>query len=513
MSQITRRTFLSTGSAIAAGVDVANALAKSPPQASGAVKDERRNVLLLMADQHRPDALGNRGDTKARTPNLDDLARSGVRFDHAYCTDPVCLASRASLITGLYVHHHKAYNNETPWPFEYKTIAHAFAQAGYMTALVGKMHFADAQTHGFDYKLDFNDWYQYLGPKTKLRAEEIFYTNDGAGLPQVENLWNSCGNPWRGVIDIDNRQGSVAVGRVSALAEEDHFESFVARESIYFLRHYGTKRPFFLVSSFLKPHDPFMPAERFARIFHTEDMKLSDTWGKVDLSTVPRFIQDKIHYAGGNPELNVDFPGSEGHAKRRIALYYGNLAQTDDCVGKVLTALKELRLDQNTIVLYTADHGDMLSAHGLWDKYVFYEPSVGVPLIFRVPGVTPENARCENLVSLVQVFATLTELCGVPMPAGLDGASFAADLRNPEAQRENTIFAEHALPGQNSGFMIREGNFKYCYYLNDMPELYDLDTDPDEMKNLALLPQYKSKVAEMKTRLFAWYRPPQISGG
>ncbi|MGH9469137.1 MAG: sulfatase family protein [Terriglobia bacterium] len=506
MTQITRRKFLSAGAVLAAEAGLGDSLAQGRQQASGAPADEegRKNVLLLMSDQHRPESLGVRGDTAAKTPNLDALARSGVRFDHAYCADPVCTPSRASLLTGLYVHHHKTYNNATPWPFEHKTVAHAFAQTGYMTALVGKMHFVDAQTHGFAYKLDFNDWYQYLGPKTKLRAEEIIDPNSGSGLPQIDDLWRDYGDPWTGVIERDDREGYVAVGRISALAEEDHFESFVARESIRFLRNHGTKRPFFLVSSFLKPHDPFMPAERFAKMFHAEDMKLPDTWGKVDLATVPRFIRENIHYNWATPELK-----DPEQAKLRIALYYAGLAQTDDCIGKVLDALKELGLDRNTIVLYTSDHGEMLGVHGLWQKFVFYEPSAGVPLIFRAPGITPENAVCENLASLVQVFPTLTELCGLATPAGLDEVSFAADLREPQTARARTVFAEHALPGPRSGYMIRRGDLKYSYYVDDMPELYNLRDDPEEMRNLALQPEHRDTVEEMRSRLFAWYRPPQ----
>ena len=136
-----------------------------------------KNVLLLLSDQHRPRALGIDGEPQARTPNLDALARSGARFDSCSCANPVCTPSRASLLTGLYTHHHQTWNNATPWPFEYKTMAHYFSRAGYMTSLVGKMHFVDAQTHGFDYRLDFNDWYQYLGPKTKLYAEELSRAN------------------------------------------------------------------------------------------------------------------------------------------------------------------------------------------------------------------------------------------------------------------------------------------------------------------------------------------------
>ena len=153
-----RRDFLRAGVAA-----LAPALAGVPARAQS---PRPKNVLLLMSDQHRRDFLGAAGNPIARTPNLDALARSGARFASAYCANPVCTPSRASLLTGLYTHHHQAWSNTTPWPFEHKTAAHYFGAAGYMTALIGKMHFVDAQTHGFDYRLDFNDWFQSLGPKT-----------------------------------------------------------------------------------------------------------------------------------------------------------------------------------------------------------------------------------------------------------------------------------------------------------------------------------------------------------
>jgi choline-sulfatase len=369
-----------------------------------------------------------------------------------------------------------------------------------MTGLIGKMHFVDPQTHGFDYRLDFNDWYQSLGPKTKLYAEELSRANSGSGMPQIDALWES-GDPWKGLRELDDRQGPVHVGRASKMAEEDHFESFVARESVRFLRNHG-RRPFFLVSSFLKPHDPFMPAERFARMFRAEDMKIPQTWGKVKLDTVPKEIRESILNNTPTPELR-----DESLARRRIALYYANLAQADDAIGKVLGALRELSLEGDTIVLYTADHGEMLGEHGLWQKFVFYEPSVGVPLIVRAPGVTQPGARSATPVSQVQVLATLAELCGLPVPPGLDGDSFLAGLREPTRRRDTTVFAEFNLGRPRAKYMIRRGDYKYNYYVNDIAELYDLRNDPSEMDNLALRPTHRAKVEEMKSQLFAWHKP------
>jgi choline-sulfatase len=269
------------------------------------------------------------------------------------------------------------------------------------------------------------------------------------------------------------------------------------------LKNHG-KQPFFLVTSFLKPHDPFMPAKRFADMFRPEDMKLPDTWGKVDLSKVPKEISAAIRRNAPTPELH-----DADQARRRIALYYGNLAQMDDCLGRVLTALRELDLEKDTVVLYTADHGEMLGEHGLWQKFVFYESSVGVPLVVRAPGVTTAGARSKTPVSLVQVLPTLLELCGLPTVSGLDGSSLVPDLREPARTRDTTVFAEYNLRNPRAKYMLRRGDYKYNYYVHDIAELYNLREDPKEMRNLALEAASAGKVAEMKRQLFAWHKPDE----
>lgn len=456
-----------------------------------------------MSDQHKADALGVAGDRVARTPNLDAFAVTGTRFSNCYCANPVCTPSRASMLTGLYTHNHGAYNNSTPWPFEHKTLAHMFSGAGYMSGLIGKMHFVDAQTHGFDYHLDFNDWFQFLGPKTKLYADALGHPNSGSGLPQIDDLWRDLGDPWKGVREKDGRKGLVAVGSPSKIPEDEQFDSFVARESIRFLKQHGKQQPFFLVTSFLKPHDPFTPSQRFVDMFRPEDMKLPATYGKVDLSTVPEEIRQSIEHERPTPELE-----DPEQAKRRMAFYYANLAQMDDNAGKVLRALKELNLEDDTIVLYTADHGEMLGEHKLWDKFVFYQSSVRIPLLVRVPGM-PAGQVSRTIVSNVDISPTLAELTGLHAPNKPDGASFVADLRNPSQTRDTTVYSEYNLGNRRAKYMIRRRDWKYNYYTHDIAELFNLREDPDEMHNLAALPKYKSKVEELKAALFAWYRPPE----
>ncbi len=501
-----RRRFLSgTANTIGALSLLGAADATSQQTAAGTTHNGRApNVLLLMADQHRRSAMGVAGDRVAHTPNLDALAAQSVRFTNAYCTNPICAASRASMLTGLYTH--KLYNRtgrDQPYSPRCKTFVEHFARAGYFTALVGKMHSVDAQLHGFQYQLEFNDWFQTLGSRAGLYANETFFPNSGAGLPQIHYLWSAEEDPWKAQRKSDGRLGTVAVGGASKMAEPDHFESFVARESIRFLENHGkSDEPFFLTTSFLKPHDPFMPAERFAAMYDAADIQLSPSWGKADLAHLPKLIQEDIRTSHFTPELL-----RAEAARQRVAAYYGNLAQTDDCIGQVLAALQRLDLQRDTIVVYTSDHGEMLGDLGLWNKFQFYEGSCGVPLMFRIPAV--HAAVCEAPVSLISLGTTIAELCNVSLPGPSDGSSFADLLAHPSFSKgDRPIFAEFDLGRPGEKYMIRENHLKYTFWVHDRPELYDLSADPEELHNLAVDPEYAATISRLQTRLFAWYRPP-----
>jgi choline-sulfatase len=508
-----RRKFLSatTGALGALGLRATSGAAQSAAgtgessTGTGKTPESRPNVLILMSDQHKRTCMGVAGDPVAITPNLDRFARESVRFTNAYCTNPVCAPSRASIQTGLYTHKLESRGNSRPFSPKHKTIAHYFNNAGYLTALVGKMHMVDAQTHGFGYKIEFNDWLQYLGPKVRLYANELGRPNSGAGLPEIESLWREEGYPWKGDITPDGRLGAVAVGGPSPMEEQDHFDNFVARESIRFLEDYArTNEPFLLVSSFLKPHDPFMPAKRFAEMFQPEQMKLSPTWGKADLAHLPQPVVEFIERCPFTPELR-----QAPEARKRVAAYYGSLAQMDDCAGQVLSALTRLGLDKNTIVVYTADHGEMLGDLGLWNKFQFYEGSCGVPLMVRMPGGAP--LLCTQPVSLISLTSTVAELCQVPVTGPSDGKSFAYLVRKPDSPEQyGPVFAEYDLGMKTAKYMVRDGDYKYTFWVNYIPELYNLRTDPEEMHNLAGLPEYQETVARLKQQLFAWHQPAEL---
>lgn len=483
-----------------AAVTTAASMARRMDAASGQRK--KPNILILMSDQHKRSCMGAYGDKVAKTPNLDRLAAESVRFTNAYCTNPVCTPSRASIMTGLYSHHLEAQDNSSPYSPEHKTIAHHFNAAGYMTGLIGKMHWVDGQSHGFEYRLEFNDWYQYLGPQMQLYVDELGRANSGSGLPEIEDLWQGEGDPWTGHTHLDDRKGPVAVGRTSLLPEKDHFDEFVARESVKFLKRFGNSdRPFLLVTSFLKPHDPFMPAERFAKMFRAEDMKLPDSWGKADKSRLPKEVISMIEYNKPTPEVSDPL-----EAKKRMAFYYANLAQMDDCLGRVVQAVKDLGLDNDTIVFYFSDHGEMLGDLGLWQKFEFYEGSCGIPLLIRVPGGT--NGVCDTPVSLVSICTTTTDLAGAKLLASNDGISLKPWIQGPECtQIYGPVYAEYGLKSAEPKAMLREGKWKFTYWLNDIPELYNLQSDPEELHNLADDPEHRPRVERMHQQLLEWHRP------
>ena len=481
------------------------------PGRNGGNSIERPNVLILMTDQHRADLMTCAGRDVVPTPSLDRIAARGVRFTRAYCPYPVCLASRSSLLTGLYAHHTGAINNQDRLDWRFRTVANHFARQGYLTALLGKMHFNDAHKHGFEYYLSINDWLMYLGPKARHYANEVanhpmnphfFDTvlDDGAGFPDVAELWDGP-SPWVGQVDrFDFRT------MASALDAEDHLDAFLARETVKLLRRYRDQR-FFVVASFMKPHTPFYAPREWAERYPIEAVELPPAG---DLSTYPAHVRRRIEHTLRAPEH-----GRKAHR----AGYRGNLAFVDTCIGQVYDALAELGLDQTTIVVYTSDHGEMDGDHGLFQKFCLFEPAVRVPLIVSWPGVLPEDRVCEALTEYFGLWPTLVDLTGVDPPTGttlvdvpgaperMDARSFADVLREPDLDGPDAAFSEHALRSGNCQYMLRTRRYKYIHNDGSTDELYDLEADPGERVNRIGEPALRRVRADLREQLFARHDP------
>ena len=322
------------------------------------------------------------GNASVPTPNIDRIASAGVRFTRAFCPYPVCIPSRMSFLTGVHAHTHGVTSHES-LDWRRRTIAHTFRDHGYLTALIGKMHFLDGNGHGFDIHLSFNDWLMYLGPKVQHYANEIAsypgyldtVHDTGSGFPDVDGLWSGP-SPWVGHV---TPKKSLA----SDLGPEDQFDSFVARESSRFIRKYKDE-PFFLISGFLKPHAPFYPPKGFAEEAYRPDRVELPPVG--DAAQYPAVVRHLIDLYKGYGEARL----------RQIrAGYLGNLKFVDTCIGEVYRTLEELDLLDDTVVVYTSDHGEMGGDHGLIQKFVFFEPSLGVPLVVSHSGKLPRGRVCD----------------------------------------------------------------------------------------------------------------------
>jgi choline-sulfatase len=477
----------------------------------GAATSQRQpNILVIMTDQHRYDLMTCAGRSIVPTPNIDRIAMNGVRFANAYCPYPVCVASRMSLLSGLYAHHTGAINNTDRLDWRYRTIAHHFTESGYLTALIGKMHFNDAHNHGFEYYLSINDWLMYLGPKVQIYANEIashpmtdVFTrtviDDGAGFPDITGLWSGA-SPWAGhVVRSDFRS------MASQLEAEDHLDAFIARETVKFMQRYADQ-PFLLFASFMKPHTPFFPPQPWADMYPIEQMALPDVG---PIKAYPSFIQQRIKHTQSS---------DEHQRKAHRAGYLGNLAFVDVCIGSVLDALEELGLQDDTIVVYTSDHGEMEGDHGLFQKFCLYESAVRVPLIIRYPKRCPQAKVSDALIETIGIYPTLCDLADLPQPISdpivptwetpsrLDAVSFAELVRNPEAKGPDYVFSEYALRSRNPQYMVRSHRYKYIHtFGGECHELYDLMSDPGEYRNLLKDRDCPGIAQEHLAQLLNWF--------
>lgn len=451
----TRRHFLS---ASAAAPWIARAQAR------------RFNILFLMSDQHQREASGCYGHAEVKTPGLDRLASRATRFDFTYCNSPVCVPARGSMITGLYPHKHGARILKDPLPETSRTVAHFFAERGYRTAAVGKMHFVEeSRRHGFAHRINEGDF-----AKTLTAAERERLRKDQGGGGGVD-------------------------GRPSALDARFFQDDFFARESVEFLRA-NRDQPFVLWSSYFMPHTPLVPMRRYWDLYQPEKLRL------------PHRPPDALTTAFEGHLIRAKERGwyqqSDADCRRSIAGYYGNISQMDSCVDRVYAALEELKLLDRTIVVYTSDHGEMAGAHRMWTKHNMFEQSVAVPLLVSLPGQGKSAPARREFIEHVDLFPTLAELCGFEAPRGLDGRSFAGLLENRKyAPREfayseydfchNVFTADDRYVGKPPILMVRTDRWKLNELSWGRSELYDLANDPNESRNVIDAPGNAGIVKEL----------------
>jgi choline-sulfatase len=438
----------------------------------------RHNVLLVMADQLAAGWLPAYGHAPVHAPNLTALAERATVFDSAYSPSPLCAPSRAGLLSARLPSGTGVFDNAAELPATVPTLTHQLRANGYYTGLVGKMHFVGPdQLHGFEERLT-----------PDIYPGDLDWTPDWR-LPPGEQL------PWYHTMDSVLDPG---VSVASMQQDYDDEVAFRAVRKLFDLAREGVERPFFLVVSFSNPHDPWELRPRYWDRYDRET---------IDLPAVPRIPLDEADpHSRRLREMcgadDVDLSPDQLRAARHG--YYAAISYLDERVGEVLAALGEARFDGDTIVAFTADHGEMLGERGLWYKMSFFEHSARVPLLVRVPG--GPSRRVAEPVSLLDLAPTLLELTGAPWPEehaqDLDGTSVVGLMTGEAASRPGAVLAEYLAEGVNApAVMVRRGRHKLIACPGDPEQLYDLADDPAELVNLAPDPAQRATVRELRDQV------------
>jgi choline-sulfatase len=425
------------------------------------MEGRRPNVLLVMADQLAASWLPAHGHAVVRAPRLSALAEESTVFDAAYCASPLCAPSRAALLTGRLPSRTGVYDNAAELPASAATVTHALRASGYFTALVGKMHFVGPdQLHGFEERLT-----------TDIYPGDLDWTPDWR-LPAGEQL------PWYHTMESVLEPGVCAA---SMQQDYDDEVAFRAVRTIFDLARSDRERPFFLVVSFTNPHDPWELRARYWDLYDRDE---------IELPAVPLIpLEDADpHSRRLRAMCGVDDTLlTEEQVRTARHGYYAAISYLDERVGEVLDALEDAGFGDDTVVAFTADHGEMLGERGLWYKMAFFEQSARVPLFLRAPD--GGGGRVTEPVSLLDVGPTLLEVAGVPGLEDVDGQSlvpFLAGDVSSEARRRGPVVAEYLAEGVNApAVMVRRGSHKLVHCPGDPDQLYDLAADPAELANLA----------------------------
>ena len=444
------------------------------------------NILFIVSDQHNPRFTGYEGHPCIETPNLDALAARGVRFANAYCQNPICVPSRYSMLSGLCSRDIGVYDNHHVPRSDLPSFARLLSEHGYRTCLIGKAHFT--------------------GPDQFWGYQERPY-GDLVGLGHQPDPYRGAHPALEGVNGIGHHPagGCFKLAGPSGIPELQIAENIINHEAVKWLQiHRETcrERPFLLSVHYPRPHFPFAPPkrwfDRYAGRVHCPLSKRED-------------FADRPRYHRGCWELYQGYGATQEDVDRGLAGYAGNVSFVDECIGRLLDSVEHLGFAEDTIVIYSADHGEMAGAHGLWHKQLFYEESVRVPLIFAGPGVECGGVR-EDVVGLIDLFPTLCDLAGVTIPDHCAGVSLKPLLPGPAKLSDRTIFSEiNWQPGRlPAGAMLRRGRWKYVWYTDESEELYDLEADPNENANIVCRAELQCLRKEFQRELLAFWRHEEM---
>jgi len=441
-------------------------------------KNQNYNVLFIISDDLTATALSCYGSKVCQTPNIDRIAAGGTRFTRAYCQGTYCGPSRASFMSGYYPHAtgilgyispRKAIGDRATW-------AGHFKDAGYYTARVSKIF--------------------HMGVPGGIEKGD-----DGADDPiSWTERFNSQGPEWTAVGKGETLEGNpdgskpVKGGNTFVYVEAEgddlvHSDGKTAARACQLIKQHHNE-PFWLGVGFVRPHVPFVAPKSYYRPYPFDEMelpeKLAGDW-------------DDIPKAGINYKTSKNMKMNLVQQRKAVSAYYASVAYMDAQVGKVMRALHDAGLDEKTIVIFTSDHGYHLGEHDFWAKVSLHEESAQVPLIIRVPGKQP--AICNSFVELLDLYPTISSLCGLTVLTRIQGKDISPMLDDPSHEVRDTAFCANG-----KGFLLRENKWAYIQYKENGAagsELFDMDADPNQYTNLASRSEYKSLVSDFRDKLTA----------
>ncbi len=461
------------------------------------------HILLITADQMRADAMGCAGNAAMLTPQLDRLAREGTLCERAYCVNPVCTPSRAALLTGRYPHCTGAWNIGVAVKEDEVTLGDHLRPLGYRCVGNGKMHFRPQRTP------DLKGWGQDEDPARRDRPRQ----RDGTyyGFDEVHNTednmvgeyldWLRATAPEWGKNPHGNRPDGQTTELGSILPPELHQTHWVGERSVETIRRHDPARPLFMWTSFVDPHHPWNAPARYVDMYRGRALPAPPRRaGELDARPAHLRRQEGRGYWPGGGEEHKHTAAEIQNIRRN---YYAMVTFIDEEVGRLRAALEARGMWENTLVVFTADHGELLGDHGLLYKGPWlYECLMRVPMILRGPGV-PAGRRCDALMENADVLPTLLDLAGQAVPYGVQGRSLRPVLAGQAATMRDSAICSYNCHDRGINLKaLRTARYKLCVFAGEtFGELYDLERDPQELENRWADPAYAAVRAELHAQL------------
>ncbi len=464
---------------------------------SGPAQKRRPNIIFVMTDQQRHDTIAAAGFEHMLTPHLDRMVREGVCFSHMFATSPSCAPSRASVFTGLYPHTNGVFRNDERWTH---TWVRQMAESGYRCVNVGKMH-----TSPFEDSFGFHERH-VVENKDRASSRLPFYLDNWDKALWSRGYEKPSRVTHRRLDDYRERLGAYAW----ELPADLHPDNFVPQMAAMWLQRYGGEAPFFLQIGIPGPHPPYDPTQEFIDLYEDRDLPapIRDQAAMDAEPTAMRKLREQHQSVDHDGVVHLAHPSAE-QTRRQRQHYFANVSMIDAQMGHLIDVLKAKDILEDTIIIFTSDHGDSLNDHGHSQKWSMYEQSVRVPGVVWCPGRVEADRRVSDLVSLFDFAPTILDLAGVEKPRWMEAQSLLGYLRGDAPTPREYVYSEHAgdriLNGTQFMTMIRSNRWKLVHFVDsDEGQLFDMHADPDEIHSLWNDPGHQDIKKSLIGQLLDW---------